>query len=1102
MITGQIKNSSHSFPKFISSSKLIILLSSLFCFSFHTKIYAQKTDIIFEQLFLQHGLSQSIVKCIWQDKRGYMYFGTEDGLNRYDGYKFTIFRHKPDDTNSLSYNDITSIYEDHNGIFWIGTFNAGLNRYDPSNESFIRFRHNPNDTNSLSHENINAIIEDKSGQIWIGTDNGLNKLIVNDSAKNIYSFHHYINNPKDKSSISSNIILSIYQDKAGTIWVGTGDGLNKIIFNNQKELPLKFIRYQHNSEDPHSLSNDTARVIFEDSKGNLWIGTDNGLNKLKIKDNSFIIYKHDYKNKNSLSHNQIYALCEDNSGVLWIGTNGGGLNLFDKKNNSFERYLYDPQNSRSLSYNEIRSIYKDVSGIMWIGTYGGGIDKVSRGVNQFYLYSHISDNTNSLSHPIVWSIYEDEDSILWIGTHGGGMDRLDRRKNKYTHFVNDPKNPNSLSSNIVRNIIEDRNGLLWIGTHGGGINIFNRKTKKFKSYRHNPQNASSLAYDEIRTIYQDRSGVIWIGTYGRGLDKFEQGNDTFIHYRNVPGNTSSLSNDFVRIIYEDKAGNFWIGTEGGGLNKFIKDKNIFINYSSNPNDSNSISNDYIFSIYEDKAGILWLGTFGGGLNKFNPQTGVFKNYTTKNGLPSDAIYGILADEKENLWLSTNNGLSKFNPSTETFKNYNERDGLQSNEFNGGSYFKSKSGEMFFGGIEGFNTFYPGDIKDNSYIPPIVITSFQKFNKEFHFEKPISFIKKINLSYHDYVFSFEFAALDYTAPEKNKYAYKMEGLDKDWFYTSSEKRYANYTTLPPGKYVFRVRGSNSDGIWNDEGTSLIIIISPPFWQTWWFTLIIALVFAAIILTLYKRRLRNVRLKAELSAAHNAQMSIMPHSDPQIDGLDISSICIPANEVGGDFFDYFWTQQDSTKLGIMIGDVSGKAMTAAMTAVMTSGMLNTEANNAESLGTILSRVNVPLYNKTTKQMFTAVCLACIDPKNKELVFTNAGLSNPILKSNGKIEYLKSVGPRFPLGMMKEVKYDEKKIKLSRGSLLIFLTDGIIEARDHLKELYGEERLEKLLLNMNTNSMRSHEIKNAIIKDVNEFSGKQQQHDDMTLIVVKLN
>ena len=861
-----LKNN-HETHTFITNKLQKFIILFVFSFSLtSSNIFSQSTDLIFEQIFLDHGLSQSIVKCILQDEIGFMYFGTEDGLNRYDGYNFTVIRNDPENLNSISYIDINTIFEDHLGNIWIGTFNAGLNKFDPDNNTVTRFVNEPNNINSISHNNINAIIEDNDGAIWIGTDNGLNKLFLEDTTKEKYSISRYNNNVNNPNSLGNNVVHTIHQDRFGIMWIGTEGGLDKLIPGQQNQGNLVFKHYRHNAFDPKSLSHNFIRTIYEDAQEVLWIGTDSGLNML-YEDNEeikFVVYKHDPNEINSISHNEIYALCQDLSGILWIGTNGGGINLFDTESKQFTRYMHDPQDERSLSYNEIRSLYRDRSGIMWIGTYGGGIDKVSGGKQKFLLYKSRPKDKNSLSHPIIWSICEDDIGVLWIGTHGGGLDRLDRTSNNYEHFKNNPNDPKSLSNNIVRMVFIDTEGTLWLGTHGGGVNKFDPRTKSFTNIKNEPGNSNSLGHNEIRDIYRDKSGILWIGTYGKGMDRFDEVNGTFVHYRNDPENSESISNDFIRVIYESNSGVLWIGTEGGGLNKFDKESETFKSYRSDPNDSLSISNDYIFTIHEDKSGTLWLGTWGGGLNKFDPIKETFENYTIKDGLPSEAIYGILEDENGNFWLSTNNGLSRFNPKDKKFKNYNVKDGLQNNEFNGGSYFKSKSGEMFFGGITGFNAFYPENIKDNTFIPPTVITSFQKFNKEVEFDKPIYSIDQIDLSYEDYVFSFEFASLDFSAPEKNKYLYKMEGLDKDWILTSSSRRFVTYTTLPPGDYIFKVKGSNSDGIWNETGASIHITIHPPFWVTWWFRGILLLIIVLGVYLLYKKRVKNLEEKRKALA----------------------------------------------------------------------------------------------------------------------------------------------------------------------------------------------------------------------------------------------
>jgi ligand-binding sensor domain-containing protein len=1062
---------------------------------------AQISDVTFQQIFLQHGLSQSIVKCILQDRKGFMYFGTEDGLNRYDGYKFLVYRYNPEDTNSISYNDINCLYEDNTGIIWIGTFNAGLNRFDMSKKSIRRFLQDGNNSNSLSHNNIICICEDKSGNLWIGTDNGLNRLNLKDKENKYFDFKKYFYEPENSKSINSNSINSLFTDREGNLWIGTGNGVCKLTRNNIDKKNFEFERFLF---DGHNIANSiTVRAICQDKDRNLWIGSDHGLYKLTETNNKLPLisyYPLVNDRRSSVSNNDIYALCFDNSGYLWIGTNGGGIILYDITRNKLTVYTNDPQDSRSLSYNEIRAIYKDRSGIMWVGTYGAGINKVTRGAREFFHFTHVPNETNSLSHPIIWSIYEDSDSVLWIGTHGGGLDRFDRKSSTYSHFVNNRTNPASISSNIVRVVIQDREGYLWLGTNGGGINRFDKNTGQCEIYENNPRDKNSLASNNIRCIYEDKRGNIWIGTYGYGMDKFNKSGKNFIHYANNPDDSHSLSNNFVRTIYEDKKGNFWIGTEGGGLNKFDGKNNIFKYYRHNPNNSNSISNDYIFSILEDKDGILWIGTYGGGLVRFDPLAEKFTSFTTKEGLIGDAIYGVLQDKNGNLWISSSKGLSKFNPVNKKVTNYTVSDGLQSNEFNGGSYFKSNSGEMFFGGINGFNTFYPEKISGNNYIPSIVITSFQKFNKEVSTSKPISELSDIKLSYEDYFFSFEFSSLDFSAPEKNKYAYKMEGLHDNWIFTTSDKRYASFTTLPPGNYVFRVVGSNSDGIWNKTGASINIIITPPFWKTWWFIALSFITFLAIGFITYKSRLKNIRIKAELKTAHDAQTSIMPECDPQIEGLDISGISIPANEVGGDFFDYFWLDKSHSHFGIMVGDVSGKAMKAAMTAVMASGMIIAEADEYRSVSDMLTLVNKPIYNKTARQMFTAVILLSIDVNSGEILFTNAGMPNPVLKSNGTIETIKSNGPRFPLGMMKDAAYTEDKLNLKKGDVLVLITDGITEALSRKKEFFGENRLEDLLKGLDTSKITSSEIKKYITDEIMNFSDKNHLYDDLTIVVIK--
>jgi len=1093
----------------ISFQGLTALL--LLSFSVWGSARGQQSSIAFERISLQQGLSQSIVSSIVQDKRGFLWFATEDGLNLYDGYVFTVMRNSSTDPYSLSQNEATVLCEDRSGTLWVGTFAGGLNRYLPGTQRFIRYRHSPFDSTTISNDIIYSIYQDRSGTLWVGTAVGLNKVVLNNGDDTSATFVRFYHDPKNPGALSNDAITCLFQDREGTLWIGTGRGLNCLTPDELTKPTPRFAHYRHNKRNPRSLSNDRVRAIYEDRSGTLWIGTDGGLNRVIRRPGSpgalaFQRYVHNPRNPRSIRSNEVYAILEDSSGAFWVGTNGGGLNAFDRTTETFVTYQRDPRDATSISDNQIRCLFQDRSEVIWVGTYGGGANKVDVRKRQFVHYQAEPDKPTSLTVDIIWSIYEDRKGTLWLGTHGGGLSRFDRRRNRFTYFRSDPRNPNSLSHNVVRLVVGDPSGDLWIGTNGGGVCRFNPETERFTRFIHNPRDTTSLSHDEIRAFLLDRQGALWIGTYGGGLNRLEprtgSGRQTrFTHYRHDPNNPNSIGSDYIRAIHEDRSGILWIGTHGAGLDRFDRATGTIKHFRSDPRDPQSLSNDYIFHIHEDKFGVLWLTTWGGGLIRFDPATSKCTILTEEDGLPGNAVYGILEDRKGNFWLSTNNGLSRFNPEKRHFKNYTPRDGLQAREFNAGSFFKSPRGEMFFGGINGFNSFFPEKIKDNPYIPPVVLTAFSKLNEPVDFGKPLTEVGEIKLSHKDYFFEFEFAALDYTAPEENLYAYKMEGLDEEWIRTTAAKRYASYTTLSPGAYTFRVIGSNSDGVWNKTGVSINVMIAPPFWKTWWFILICLVVAVALLFLAYHRRLRTVRMSAELRAAHDAQMSIMPHDDPKVNGYDISGTCLPANEVGGDFFDYFWFDEKQKMFGVVLGDVSGKAMKAAMTAVMASGMISAEIADGSPITEVLRKANRLLYPKTDREIFTAVCLCALDTRRKRLTFANAGLNKPLLKSQKGVTSLEAVGSTHPLGILRESKHRERVVQLRQGDVIILQTDGIVEAQDRDRNQYSEERLKRLLEALDTRLHSAQSIRDTIVRDVQRFSASATQHDDMALVVIKV-
>jgi signal transduction histidine kinase/ligand-binding sensor domain-containing protein len=809
----------------------------------------QTSTIRFERIAAEDGLSQNAVLAIWQDHRGFMWFGTEGGLNKYDGYQFIVYRHDPDDPLTLSDDFVSSIYEDRNGNLWVGTRN-GLNRFDRATGTFTRYQHDPDNPQSLGGTWVVAIYGDHEGTLWVGIeDGGLDQL-----DRNTGTFTHYRHDADNPNTLSDDTVRAIHEDSSGYMWIATHSGLNRF-----DRAAGTFIHYQHDPDDPQSLSGDQVSAIFEDHQGALWIGTeDGGLNQFDRSSETFIRYQHDPDDPRSLSHDRVRAILEDSTGRLWVGTQNG-LNMLPPaqadERDQFIRYRHSASDLHSLSTNPIWSIYEDRTGILWFGTYGGGLSKYNRTTSQFALYQHNPDVPNSLSENMIWSICEDRSGNLWIGTFNGGLNKLDRDSGTFTAHRHDPEDPASLGSDDVRALLEDRQGILWVGTNGGGLAQFVPRTGTFVHYRHDPDDPNSLSEDRVTVLYEDKAGNLWVGTRDGGVNRLDRATETFTRYQHDPDDGSSLSDDRVWSLYEDRSGALWVGTLGG-INVLDVATGQFVRYLHDPDDPQSLSNDQVFSLYEDPADAVWIGTWGSGLDRFDPATQTFAHYTERDGLPDNVIYGIEVDSQGFLWLSTNRGLSKFDPRAETFQNYDVRNGLQNNEFNVGAHFTSESGEMFFGGIEGFNAFYPERVTGNPHVPPIVVTSFSKLNEVVR--RDLSPNEHIQLSYKDNFISFEFAALDYTAPDKNEYAYMLEGQNQDWVYARTH-RHVDYTNLRGGDYVFRVKGSNNDGVWNEEGVAITVTVTPPVWETWWFRGIVLLVLVGGAISGYRLRVRSIEAR---------------------------------------------------------------------------------------------------------------------------------------------------------------------------------------------------------------------------------------------------
>lgn len=807
---------------------------------------AQPPKLKFKHISTEQGLSNSTIESILQDSRGFMWFGTRDGLNRYDGYQTAVYRYDAKDTTSISDNYIRCLYEDRNHKLWVGTLN-GLNRYDPVTGRFTRYTHESGNNKSLTNNRVASICEDKKGDLWIGTlGGGLNKFLP--ATNTFISFRH----SSIDAGISDDRINCLFKDETGNLWIGTENGLNR--FNRERQT---FEFYPSYREANKTENKDIIRVIQQDFQGNLWLGTeDKGILIFDPDSKSFTRYQHMEKEPASVASNLVRSILIDKKGNRWIGCVNGGLNLFDAYSGAFYNYQNLPEKISSLSQRTVSALFEDNQGNLWVGTHRGGVNLYTPDREKFGLFRQEPDE-NSLSYNDVKAFCEDSKGYLWIGTDGGGLNRYDPVKNSFQHFNYDPYNPRSIGSNEVLHIMEDKEENLWVSTWGGGLNLFNKSTGTFTRFLQNSSDAHSISSNYVQKTFEDAQGNFWVATYYGGLNLLDRKTRQFTRVTSDPGHNTNLSGSNFVSICQDNTGNLWFGSDDGGLNCYNTKLRRFNHYFTNGEKMPDLR-----ILFVDSKQRLWVGQAG--LYLFDAVNKSFSLFTDTAGLSTEFIKGMEEDDGGNFWIATSNGLTLFNPDTHAFKKYNTADGLQGLEFEANAYLKTKNGQMLFGGVNGFNAFYPKDIELNSFIPPVYVTDFQIFNKRIvpteknsALKNDISATTEIELSYKQSTISFGFAALNYTTSENNQYAYRLRGLEKDWNYVSNDRK-AFYTNLAPGTYFFDVKASNNDGIWNEKGTSIKIIITPPFWDTWWFkTLALVSVISGIIIVVSLKKRFDLR-----------------------------------------------------------------------------------------------------------------------------------------------------------------------------------------------------------------------------------------------------
>lgn len=832
-----------------------LLLSLTFCFILYSNCYSQTNNLKVTYYSVDHGLSQNQISSIYSDSKGLLWITTQDGLNLYDGYTFRVFRHEPGNENSLLDYAVNTICETDTGIFWIGT-REGMSRLDLHTGKFTHYIHNKDSANTLVNNNVWLIVKDDDNTLWIGTKSGLSNFNPSTGRFTNYKYDTTLSN-----TISNDFIFCAVKDSEN-LWFGGRGGIDRYNFKDKK-----FYNYKLNSANSKSVA-ENGVVALHLQNDVLWIGAYSGFYSMSLSEKNgekFRIKKISLDEDSNLS---VRSLCGGYDGTIWIGTFKKGI------------FHYNPYTGRKINYrksnqpgglsdNHINALYEDENKVLWIGTSSSGLNKFNRASERFRTI-FVPDPQLGGNHAIS-SLLEDKSGNLWVGTRSGDIFKISNQFSDrpiFRNYTTEKYLKIYFSQIEIKSLLEDKSGSIWVGSFGNGIYLIDPKTDKVERIKQEQNNLNSLTNDFVHSIIESKDGTIWIGTGAGGLNKFNPKDKSFVSYRHNPKDENTLRTDEVTSVCEDTNGNIWAGTSIGGLSKLNTSTGKFVNFLHNVSDKNSISSNRINCLYIDKKSNLWIGTFGGGLNRWKPETNSFEHFTNKDGLPSNIINSIVEDQFGNLWISTDKGISLFRVSERTFKNYDVYDGLQGNEFIQSSGFSSAAdGKIYFGGVNGLNIFDPPKLYEKSESANLTLTDFKIFNKsvipgeDSPLKTNILYAKEIILSHAQNFFTIEFASLDFNNPDKTEYAYKLEGFNTEWI-PAGNQRFATFTNLDPGDYIFRVKSTNSDGTWNEQGISLKIIMLPPWWQTWWAYILYTVLIGSILYSFRQYEMKRVKLRNEL------------------------------------------------------------------------------------------------------------------------------------------------------------------------------------------------------------------------------------------------
>jgi two-component system sensor histidine kinase ChiS len=1038
-----------------------------------------------DRLTIADGLPNSQVHAIVQDPRGFLWFGTQDGLARYDGTRMRVYRPIDKDPTSLSASYVVTLAVDPSGRLWVGTDN-GVNLYDPATDHFTRFlRGGPA---GLTSEGAAAIARDPKGRMWLAmSSGGLNRF---DPAT--ATFAKYLTKPLDVA------VTVLAADPAGALWLGTsGDGVLR--WNPEDNSATRPV-----PRDDRGLGVAPITAILVASSGKIWVGSDGeGVVSLEPQTGKLVRYRFTAGDPATLTDDHITSLFEDKRKNLWIGTTNG-LNQLDPSGR-LVRYQHSPSDPTSLSSNGVEAIYQDLGSVLWVGGFTIGLCKFDE-LRLKFGYHRTHNNVTALS--------EDPDGTLWAGTYNDGLYKYERGAQRVTNYLElrpaaAGDVPFKLDSGAwISALRRDRRGTLWISVKGHGLIAFDTQAETYRHYVPDPDAPSLRPVDSVFEIWEDELGILWLATWGAGLVRFDPKAETFTSFVSSTDDANSLPSNYLYTLYPDPTEHktLWIGTGKGGLVRFNTANHTATSFRHKDDDLASLSNDDVMAIYREPSGIVWIGTFGGGLNRLDPATGKTERFTTGNsGLPNDALLGVLPDSDGHLWLSTNGrGLVEFDPKTRTFLAYEASDGVQDNEFNQTSFLRSKTGELVFGGPGGFNVFFPRDIKRDSYVPPVVLTAFKIFNQDVKLEHPIWTLPPLQISYSD-SFEIQFAALAFAAPARNRYAYKLEGFDDKFIET--DRPFATYTKLGGGNYTLRVRASNRHGVWSETPIALKLAVTPPLWRTWRAYGVYLLLLAGAVYLLLRvqgqrvqraereGRLAVVERDLELTGA--VQTGFLPeHNEIATAHLQLFGLYRPADACGGD---WWWHEPLSGgRHVIMVGDVTGHGPGPAMvTAAVATAFRVLIENGLDDVTHALQLLNREVLRVAKGKYHMTMAALELDETTGGWILHSAG-APPILSLGQDGKHRVHFCAGAPLGTETGFETGRVEGQLEPYDRILIYTDGIPEIAMRSGAVLGMRRFAQVY--ERTRGQPLQDAASTMILHADQSLGGLPQLDDWTFTLIE--